>query len=202
MSEIPRPGGGKMMVDEDVWMRLVGEPGRQMQEGHRSYLDGDFGRSAIALRSVGVFLHVAKENAEDPIALPLRASAVELDQLSDRVTGGRVLHADVLGGAFARAHHALAQHYAVKASRALSQNRLTRAANYLCSAVNHAERSASWCGQALGPETKGVINKSREIVSLLRRGGPDVFGEANAIITRLHARLAEVAHVLPTQPAA
>ncbi len=143
---------GSIVIDESIWLRLVGEPGRHMQNAHDCLKKKQYREAQESLRSAASFLYIAHGNASKPAEAALMRSARELDRLADNVSRGAIPSIGELRPVFARAHHALARHHAIKSAAALPDTHYETAGSYLGSSLNHFQR-ADWWDLALQPDS-------------------------------------------------
>jgi hypothetical protein len=91
--------------------RVVPEPERDFQAARQSLLRKDAKAAAAEIREGAAFLAGEAGRATGKGKQALMASVHELERLASEVEKGSVRSAKELEGAFARAHHALAQRH-------------------------------------------------------------------------------------------
>lgn len=183
------PTDGSIIIDETIWLRLVGEPGALMSDAHSAYLKKDFPASAKAIRQAASFLFIAESNAFPRHKPVLVERAEELDHLATRVVAGKVASREELEAAFASAHLAMSKHHAAKAADMTADNRPLQAAGYMRSAARHLERSAFWAGKDLQTDTEQTIDKVRDSANELKAGTGKIVEETGKLLEALGDRI-------------
>lgn len=152
-----------IIIDESVWLKLIGEPGRHMSEGYELFRKGEMEASAEAIDKASSFLYIATHNAleKDHRRTALVAAARSLDKLSEDLASGKVKSATQLKPVFVKAHLAMARHHALKSSNAVGRRQWDTAGNYLISSASHFQRAADWAGRELRDDTLFTIDEAR-----------------------------------------
>lgn len=156
------PLDGSIIIDESIWITLIGEPGRLMTDGYDHFLKRNLADSAESIDKASSFLSIAIRNAFKEPSDDLKSAAEALADLSRRVEAGEVKSANELKQAFSFAHLALSRHHVMKAADSLARKKWGLSGNYLRSSANHLQRAAFWSGRELRPDTTKSVNEARE----------------------------------------
>lgn len=195
------PLDGSIIIDETIWLRLVGEPGALMSEAHAAYLKKNNVDSAKVIRRAATFLLIAESNAFPRHKPLLVERAEELDLLAGRVAAGKVASRKELEAAFARAHYAMSKHHAAKAADMAADGQPLQAAGYMRSAASHLERSAHWAGKDLRTDTEQTIDKVRDSAEDLKAGTGKLVEETGKLLEALGDRIERFGKGLKPDPA-
>ncbi len=197
------PPTGFVIVEDDLWTNLAGEPGDHMERARESFLMVDGRAAANELRKAATFLRIEARNAMDQTRVALSHSAHELDQLAQRVEKGTVKSVHELDAASARALHALAnQHYA-RATDAWKNDQHNRCGRYLRAAEDNLERSTLRAEAKVKSATHEVVKASRIVSGKLISGAGFVVDEVGAGFTAIGHQIERVGKgVEPTAPPA
>lgn len=183
------PLDGSIIIDESVWLSLIGEPGHHMTEAFDHFTNAKLPDSAESIRKASSFLYIASDNALEGPDVTVQKAAVALDELHRRVATGEVKSADVLKTVFSRAHLAMSQHHAAKAADAFAKRKWALAGNYLTSSANHLQRASYWSGGELRTDTKQTLTDAQQTAGrLLKEGGKSV-EKAGQLIETLGKRI-------------
>lgn len=186
------PLDGSIIIDEDLWLRLVGEPGRHMRDAHDHLAKKEYAEAQQSLRSATSFLYIAHSNASESAREALRESVRELDRLAGRMIGPSVPSVDDLDPVLARAHHALARHRAIKAAAALDDKNYERAGNYLNSSLDHFRRAAARSDLKLRPDSVKLAKELEILGQRLIKEDPPLDDFASQGIRHLQQKIKEL----------
>lgn len=183
------PLDGSIIIDEGVWLSLIGEPGRHMTDGYEYFTKGNLPDSAESIRKAASFLYIASENALEGPNVGVQKAADALARLHRRVAAGEVKSANELRSVFSRAHLAMSRHHVAKAADAFAKSNWELVGNYLHSSANHLERASYWAGRDLRPDTEQTVTHAkREAGRLVEEGGKSV-EKAGRLIETLGKRI-------------
>lgn len=186
---------GAIIIDEGVWLSLIGEPGRHMTNAYVLYAQGKTAESSEAIGKAASFMHIATSNALEGPSVAVKKAAQALTELSSRVAAKEVESEEELKVVFSRAHLAMAQHHASKAARALAKEDWETSGRYLKSSISYLRRSSYWSGYELQGDVKESLVKADEAALQLREenavsGAPKLIGRVYVIIDQLRKSLA------------
>jgi hypothetical protein len=192
-SELPP---GSVVVDEDVWVRLIDEPSVHMDRAHDGFVKKNFKLAADEMRKTASYLHIAARNATTTTKAGLSASAQELERLAKNVENGTEQSVKKLESAFGRAERALAEHHQINAKSALDRKRNGAAGRYLRSAVGHVENAAKWSGQELESGAAKTAEGVRTVAEKLVDGSGVVVNQAGKGIKWLGSEIQKLGTVI------
>lgn len=189
-------GPAKISIDEEVLAAFVDEPCNHFESAKRAFVIRRYSDAANHLRVASAFLQLESARALDETKVKLDASISELQRLAVDVERSQVASVDTLGGAFARAHYALAGHHCVKSAHACCQldapqhaQHSVQAGRDLKAAATHMQRGLTWSGEESDEHMSQVINSANLSADQLIRGGRASHGKANHAIRSIRNRL-------------
>lgn len=156
------PLDGSIIIDESIWVSLLGEPGAHMADSFSSFQAGKTAESAGSARKAAAFLFIASNNAFHGPSAKVQAAAEALQELARNIEAGNVEDEHQLKEVFGRAHLALSGHHFSKAASAIKQKNWAFSSNYLRSAASHFQRASRWSGQPLRADTAEQIADAKE----------------------------------------
>lgn len=183
------PLDGSIIIDESIWLSLLGEPGRHMTEAYDHVTAGKSPEAAASIGKAASFLFIAAQNAFKGPKPDVQKAAMALDNLSRCVAAGKVKSADELKPVFSRAHLAMSRHHAEKAADACASQRWAVAGNYLASSTRHLERASYWAGSDLPTDTRRSLADAKEAAGRLVEEGGNSVEQAGQLIERLGKRI-------------
>ena len=183
---------GQIVIDESIWVRLLGEPGEQMREAIRSLEQTRLAESADEIRKAAAFLQIAESNASQSVENELVRASDRLKDLADRVETDSKITLTDLREVFAAAHHALAKHHHGKSTKAWDTGRRQLTASYLASAANHLERAAEYSARQLHPDSKRAVARARELVEAVSCENEEATKNGGKVIQTLGVRIEEL----------
>jgi hypothetical protein len=183
------PLDGSIIIDESVWVTLLGEPGRHMTEAYTSFVQGELADSAESIHKAASFLSIATNNALKGPDAALQEAAIALDDLGQRVAKGEVKDAVELKSVFSSAHLAMSRNHAAKAADALTKKRWSLAGNYLSSSATHLTRASYWAGSELRGDTKQTIVDAQQAARRLAEQGGKSIERVGQLIETLGNRI-------------
>lgn len=161
---------GSIIIDESVWVTLIGEPGRHMADAYDSLVKDDTAGAAESIRKAASFLFIAGDNAlleGKTNKKSLDSAATSLAELSRRVAKGEVKSADELKPVFSRVHLTMSRHHAAKSADAMRRESWNAAGHYLKSSANHLKRASHWAGRELKSDTTATLGDAQRAAAQL-----------------------------------
>jgi hypothetical protein len=150
----PNVSPGCVAVPEDVLDALADAPDEHFHKAHAAFLKKEFKVAAEEIRKGTAFLKLEMARAKGDTRKAVTDSIHEMETLASDVERGTVTSVGTLEQAFARAHHALAQHHYARAMEDQAKEARVRMGHALKSAATHLEQGLSWTGKKLEAGTK------------------------------------------------
>jgi hypothetical protein len=185
---------GKVLVEEETLDVFADEPGHHFHQARENFLKKDMKGAASEIRKAVGFMKLEAARATGDGKKALTTSIDELEKLASDVEEGTVKSANDLGKAFARAHHALAVHYHLKASEAWAKKDTSKTGHALKAAASHLERALAWSGHEVEAAVVKVMETGRDVGEKLIQGTrwtADEVGKALKDLGEKIERLAE-----------
>lgn len=176
---------GWMLVEEDIWVDFVDEPGEKFHKARENFLKKDYKAAATDIRKGTSFLKLQTARATKEGKVLLMKSVHELENLAKDVEQGAVTSAKTLDEAFARAHHALSRHHYLKAMEYKAKGAGSKVGHALKAAATHLEHGLAWAGHKLEAATVAVIKDSRLIAGKLVEGTGWIGKEVGVLIEKI-----------------
>ena len=183
------PLDGSVIIDESLWLSLIGEPGRHMTEAFELFTNDNLPDAAKSIRTAASFLYIASDNALEGPNVMVQKAAVALDELHRRVAKDEVKSGDELKSVFSRAHLAMSRHHAAKAAGSITKKKWALAGNYLSSSANHLQRASYWSGNELRADTKRTLTDAKQTAGRLVEDGGKSVEKAGKLIETLGKRI-------------
>jgi len=177
-----------VVIEEDVLVVFVDEPAHHFHRVHEFFLKKHMKSAAEQVRVAAGFMKLEAARATDEGKEGLNASVKELERLADDLEKGVDVSGNALSHAFARAHHALANHHYLKAAEEHAKNAPEKAGHDLKAAAVHVEQAAAWLGHDLDKGALDVLKGARLVGGKLIKGAgwaPDEVGKAIEDIGKL-----------------
>ncbi len=161
---------GKLSVDEDVLLPLVGIPEKDFREARRQLKVGNKKAAAADIRAAAslIRLEAARPDAEDKDSL--LSSAADLDKLAQSVEKGDVKSPSELNQTFAKADLALASHYHMMAKDELLRGNKSKALVWLTAATDYIKDSVSWSSRELKEGGAPLVKKMQDLGNKIAAG--------------------------------
>jgi len=198
---------GWMLVEEDIWINFVDEPGEKFHKARQSFLKKDYKAAAEEIRKGAAFMKLQAARATAEGKKVLTVSIDELEKLATDGEKGTVTSAATLNNAFARAHHALAKHHYLKAMEYKAKGAGTKLGHALKAAAIHLEHGFAWAGHKLEAVSVAVIKDTGLVAGKLIEGGGWIGEEAGKIIEKIGVEIKKLGkmlepkkHEVATQP--
>lgn len=183
------PLDGSIVIDESIWVSLIGEPGVYMSDAYQNYVQGKMDASAAAVRKASSFLAIASHNALAGFDKNVQRSAEELADLRDRIAAGEVKSEEELKTVFGRAHLAMSRHHIAKAAQAMKEKKWALASNYLRSAARYFQQASWWTGHELQASTRATITEAKQTAKTMVRDESKSIENAGRLIESLGQRI-------------
>jgi hypothetical protein len=183
------PLDGSIVIDETIWVTLLGEPGAHMFDAYKFFQERKLQDAGKSIGKASSFLMIASDNAFAAPAGRVRHAAEELDRLQERLENDQVVKDDEIKDVFARVHLAMSHHHAKKAAAALERKQWAVASNYLISSAKHLQRASDWSDRALKPDTKESLAEAKETAGRLIEDGGTGIESVSRVIERLGRRI-------------
>ena len=185
---------GKVLVEQETLDVFADEPGHHFHQARENFLTKDMKGAASEIRKAVGFMKLEAARATGDGKKALTRSIDELEKLASDVEKGTVTSSNDLGKAFARAHHALALHYHLKASKAWAEKETSKTGHALKAAASHLERALAWSGHEVEAAVVRVMETARDVGEKLISGAhwtADEVGKALKDLGEKIERLAE-----------
>ena len=175
------PSEGYILVEEDVLLTLVDEPGKHFHQAKESFMKKDMVAAGTEIVKGAAYLKLKSGRATEEGKKLLAASIGELDKLAVGVANGTVTSVKELDDAFARANYAMAKHHQLKAKESFKEDEKDPNAAYdLQASASYLERGYAWAGRELEAGTTATINGTRTLAGKMIGLPGWVMGEAGA----------------------
>ncbi|TSA11209.1 MAG: hypothetical protein D4R73_04150 [Deltaproteobacteria bacterium] len=161
--------GTHVQAAQELEMK-AGKPESQFQKAHESFLKKDFKAAASEIRKGAAFLKTEAGHATEDGKKVLMASVHELEKLAGDVEKGTVTSAKDLKDVFARAYHALANNYYLKASEDWAKKEAKDTGQALKAAAVQLEHAMAWSGHKVETGAAEVIKGAHVVAGKLIKG--------------------------------
>ncbi|MEZ0328055.1 MAG: hypothetical protein ABWK15_00540 [Dissulfuribacterales bacterium] len=146
------------------------EPASDFKKAHESFIKKDYKATVNEIRKAADFMKKEAEIASDKGKKAILASADELNALADKIEKGAVKSRGEISSVFARAEHALANNYYLKATDAWFKKETKETGDALKSAANHLEQAGEWSGHKAKAGVSKAIKETKELSNKLIQG--------------------------------
>ncbi len=143
---------------------------KEFHKARESLLKKDFKDSASEIRQASRILASEASKATEQGRQDLAESALELDQLADKVERKALRSEKDLDDVFARAEQSLAESYEAKASESKVRKDILQAGRDLRASATHLENALTWAGRRVDEESRRAIKDAREIAGKMEKG--------------------------------
>jgi len=187
---------GWMLVEEDILVDFVDEPGEKFHKAREDFLKKDYKATATEIRKGTSFLKLQTARATKEGKVLLMKSVHELENLAKDVEQGAVTSAKTLDEAFAKAHHALARHHYLKAMEYKAKGAGSKVGHALKAAATHLEHGLAWAGHKLEAATVAVIKDSRLFAGKLVEGTGWIGKEVGVLIEKIGGEIQKLGRLV------
>jgi len=196
----PTAPEGYVVVEEDVLTVFVDAPGEHFHKAQQSFIKKDYKAAAEEIRKGAAFMKLQAGRATAEGKKGLTESIDELEKLATDVEKGTVTSAVTLNHAFARAHHALAQHHYLKAMEYKAKGASTKLGHALKASAIHLEHGFSWAGHKMEAMTVSIIKDTGLVAGKLIEGSGWIGELAGKIIEKIGIEIEKLGRILePTK---
>ena len=176
---------GWVLVEEDILIDFVDEPGEKFHKARQNFLKKDYKATAEEIRKGAAFMKLQAARATSEGKKVLTVSIDELEKLATDVEKGTVTSAATLNHAFARAHYALAKHHHLKAMEYKAKGAGTKLGHALKASAIHLEHGFAWAGHELEAATVAVIKDTGLVAGKLVEGTGWIGKEVGVLIEKI-----------------
>jgi hypothetical protein len=171
---------GKVLVDEDVLLILVDEPGKHFHQARENFLKTDMIGASTSIVKGTAYLKMKTGRATEEGKKLLMDSIAELEKLASGVANGTVTSIKELDDTFARANYAMSKHHQLVAKESFSKDKTDNVGYDLAASTSYLERGYAWAGRELEAGTVTAINGTRTLAGKMIGLPGWVAGEAGA----------------------
>jgi hypothetical protein len=175
---------GQVVVHERVWYPWRFEPMAWEHNAWVHYRQHEEKAAAKQLRRTESWLKFAASHALPESRKALETAVSDLDSVAKDLEEGKVVKADRLGYALARADHSLAEWHYFKAREGIGRSEEMDAAVHLRTAARYLEHAATSARDEYGPETASLFQDIDEYGNVIDEG---VTTEPSQLATHLDA---------------
>ena len=152
-----------IVIDEDVWVVLLAEPGNHLEKAHENFLKKDFRAAAAEMKKAAAYCRIEAKRATDETRKGLVASGKELEKLADEVKSGSVDAVKVVNATFARAYHALGKHHYLKATESWTKKEAKHVGHALHASASYVEKGFESAGQKVDSGVHKTLDEARDL---------------------------------------
>lgn len=161
---------GQVVVHEQVWYPWRFEPMAWEHNAWVHYREHEEQAAARELRRTESWLKYAASHALPESRKALETAVSDLDSVATDIEQGKVVEADRLGYALARADHSLAEWHYFKARQGVARSEELDAAVHLRTAARYLEHAAASARDEYGPESTSFFEDLDEYGQVLGEG--------------------------------
>jgi hypothetical protein len=154
-------------------------PDDNLKKAKESFLKKDNKTAAAEIRKAAEAMKIQAKDASAEAKDALTASIAELDKLAAEMEKSSVTSMKVVNDDFARADHAIAKNYYMKAMEFSAKKNTKAAGMELKSASDGLERGFAWTGMKIEKATTDTIQASRTVAGKMMEGAAVTAEEAN-----------------------
>lgn len=154
----PEPQGSWIAVDDDWLYPLRLESLESLDKAEFHYRRSEEMAAAREVREAASWLGYAATHAQPTTKQKLEAAKTDLRTIAEDLSTGKVVGAERMSSALARASQGLAEWHFYRAREQYGRNEAVRASQDLEAAAAHLQRAANSAHFQFGPDTVTVFN--------------------------------------------
>lgn len=152
-----------IVIDEDVWVVLLDEPGHHLEKAHENFLKKDFEAAGAEMKKAAAYCRIEAQRATGEARDGLVASGKELEKLADEAKSGTVAAVKDVDAAFARAYHALGKHHYLKATESWTKKEAKHVGHALHASASYVEKGFVSAGQKVEAGVHETLDGARKL---------------------------------------
>jgi hypothetical protein len=149
---------------------VIAHPEKHFKLAYEHFVRKQQKAAALEIRKAAALLKQESSRAVGAGKKALTASARQLESLANGVEKGAVTSGKELKQAFARADHALAVHYNLKAKEEQAKKETKKAGYHLKAAAADLEHGAAWAGHKIEAGGVAAVRTARLVAGKLIQG--------------------------------